>query len=218
MSSRLSAVLLGCLIAACGVGAPPSGGGGGGGGGGSGGGGSGGGDGSGSGSGGGGGGSTDTSYVATFLSGMGHKFCDEAFTCKASFPATQGGPTFDQIFGTSAMQCYSDAEAHDMPAAVASEITAGKIMWNPTDAMACLAGLTFPACTDYWMNGANFPAACQTAMVGTVADGGACIVDYDCQNVQSYCDATSKKCTVDTGMRTVPGTDALNYLATAMRR
>jgi hypothetical protein len=37
-----------------------------------------------------------------------------------------------------------------------------------------------------------------SAMVGTIADGGACVVDFDCSNVQSYC--ASGKCTVDTGM------------------
>jgi hypothetical protein len=197
MSSRISAVVFGCLIVACGVGDPPSGGGGGG----TGGGGGGGGD--GSGSGGGGGGSTDTSTLASFLHDMGKKFCDQAFTCKSSFP-TDAGVTFEQAFGTSAMACYADADMYNNPTAVAAAISGGTIIWNPADAAACLAGITFPACAEYWMNGANEPAACATALVGKVADGGACVVDFECASVTSYCDPTSKKCTVDTMMRTVP--------------
>ncbi|HEY5946771.1 MAG TPA: hypothetical protein VIV40_14810 [Kofleriaceae bacterium] len=199
MSSRLSAIVFGCLIAACGVSDKPDGGGGGGGGGGSGGG-----DGSGSGSGsGGGGGSTDTSGVASFLHGMAVKYCDEAFTCKASFP-TDAGVTFEQAFGASAMACYADADMYNNAAAVAAQITAGTITWNPADAMTCLAGITFGTCAEFWMSGANQPAACATALVGHVADGAACVVDYECSNASSYCDATTKKCTVDTMMRRAP--------------
>jgi hypothetical protein len=42
-------------------------------------------------------------------------------------------------------------------------------------------------------------------MVGTIADGGACVVDYECTGETSYCDETSKKCTPDaSGARKVP--------------
>jgi hypothetical protein len=64
----------------------------------------------------------------------------------------------------------------------------------------------FPACTTFWQSGPTAPAACQTAIVGTIADGAACLVDYECSGTSSYCDATSKKCTPDTttGARTTP--------------
>src|SRR5262249_14104583 len=52
--------------------------------------------------------------------------------------------------------------------------------------------------TDFWNDGQNYPDACDTAMVGTVADGGACVVDYDCSNVDSICDPTTSKCGPDT--------------------
>jgi hypothetical protein len=198
MNTRVSAIVFGCLIAACGVGGAPEGGGGGTGtGGGSGGG-------SGGGGGGGGGGSTDTSGVANFLHEMGKKYCDQAFTCKSSFPTDQG-VTFDQAFGASAMACYADADMYNNATAVAAAITGGTITWNPTDAAACLAGITFPACAQFWTDGANEPAACATALVGKVADGAACVVDFECASGTSYCDETTKKCTADTGgMRTVP--------------
>jgi hypothetical protein len=211
MSSRLSTIVFGCLIAACGVGGGTDetgdgkGDGTGGG--------------SGGGSGGGGGGSTDTSGVANFLHEMGKKFCDQAFTCKASFP-TDEGVTFEQAFGASAMACYADADMYNNAPAVAAAITKGTITWNPTDAAACLAGITFPACAMYWMNGANEPAACATALVGKIADGQACVVDFECASPTSYCDETSKKCTADTGgMRTVPApTLGLHTQSAVIRR
>jgi hypothetical protein len=198
MFMRCSIVSLSLLIA-CGVGDSPSGSGSGTGTGNGTGGGTGGGSGSGSGSGDG----TGTGMTATkFLDEMGHKFCDEAFTCKANFPTDQG-VTFDQAFGTSAMQCYTDSLAADQPMLVEQEITAGKIKFNAADASTCLAGITFSTCSDFWQNGGTMPAACDTALVGTVADGAACVVDFDCSSLQSYCDPTAKKCTPDTtGTRT----------------
>ena len=135
------------------------------------------------------------SMTATqYLTAMEMKYCDEAFSCKASFPTDQG-VTFDQAFGTSASQCYADGAAQDMPAQVEAEITAGKIHYDGVAAAACVSGITFGACSDFWNGtGGTDPAACGTALVGTVADGGACVVDYDCSNEQSVCDPTSHTC------------------------
>jgi hypothetical protein len=149
----------------------------------------------GNGSGGGGGSSIS---ATNFLAQMAQKFCDEAFMCKASFP-TDAGTTFDQAFGASAQACVADAAMYDMPAQVEAQIVAGKIKFNGADAAACVAGITFPACADFWANGPMFPAACANAMLGTIADGGACVVDYECSSNTSYCDATTKKCTADAG-------------------
>jgi hypothetical protein len=203
MTKRFAAVLFVSVVAAC-VGAPPPDGGGGGGNGA--GGGNGDGTGGGNGSGGGSGSGTgSTSITATqFLATFAQKFCDEAFTCKASFP-TDAGVTFADAFGASASACVSDSAAYDMPAIVEQQITAGKIKFNGTDAATCVNGLTFPACATFWTDGPNTPTACNTAMVGTVADGTACLVDYECSGANSYCDPTGKKCTPDTtGARTTP--------------
>jgi hypothetical protein len=150
------------------------------------------------GGGGGGGGGSNTggggSMTATqFLTQMEMKYCDEAFTCQASFPASQG-VTFADEFGASASVCYSDGAAYDMPAQVESEITAGKIHYDAAAAASCVSGVTFGACTDFWMNGGTYPAACDTALVGTIADGGACVVDYDCSSADSVCDPTAHTC------------------------
>ena len=147
---------------------------------------------------------------------MDKKFCDQAFTCMANFPTDQG-VTFEQAFGASAMQCYADSEMYNMPAAVEAAITAGKITFSGSDAAACVNGITFPACATYWTDGPNMPAACGSALVGNVADGGDCTVDYECTNLQSNCDATTKKCTVDTMMRTTPSMDVPLHMQSTLR-
>lgn len=185
-----------CVMTACAAQLSPGGGNGGGGT--SGGGNSGGGDTGGSNGGGGntgsGGGGTSGGMTATqYLTQMEQKFCDEAFTCQASFPAT-ATETFADDFGASASECYADDAAYDMPDVVETEITAGKIHFDASAAASCITGLTFPACATFWTNGPTYPTACDTALVGTVADGGACVVDYDCSNLDSVCDQTAHTC------------------------
>jgi hypothetical protein len=135
------------------------------------------------------------SMTATqYLTAMEMKYCDEAFACQASFPTDQG-VTFADAFGASASECYSDGAAYDMPAQVEAEITAGKIHYDGAAAAACVAGLSFGTCTDFWAGtGGTYPTECDTALVGTVADGGACVVDYDCSSAQSVCDPTAHTC------------------------
>ncbi|MEO8548751.1 MAG: hypothetical protein ABI678_02215 [Kofleriaceae bacterium] len=148
----------------------------------------------GSGSGGGGGGSIS---ATDFLSRIDQKDCDEAFTCQASFP-TMTGETFADDYGASAQECYADAAAYEMASVVESEITAGKIHFDGAAAAQCIAGITFTTCSAYWSTGGDYPAACDTAMVGTIADGAACVVDHDCANPASYC-LDTHKCGADTG-------------------
>jgi hypothetical protein len=141
-----------------------------------------------------GGGSNGSMTATQYLTAMEMKYCDEAFSCQSSFPTTQG-VTFAQAFGSSASQCYSDGAAYDMPAQVESEIAAGKIHFDGSAAAACVAGLMYGTCANFWAGtGGTVPTACDTAMVGTVADGGACVVDYDCSSAQSVCDPTAHTC------------------------
>ncbi len=147
---------------------------------------SGGGRGSGSGSGSGGKGDGGGLTASQFLTRMGMSDCDQAFACKSTFPTDQG-TTFEQVFGASQSACYADASPADELSKVASEISAGKIHFDANAAATCVAGITAPDCATLWTNGPTYPSACGTALVGTVADGGACVVDYDCSNVASVC-------------------------------
>jgi hypothetical protein len=81
-----------------------------------------------------------------------------------------------------------------LPAVIESEISAGKIKYDATAAASCIAGVSFGDCAGFWLNGATTPASCATALVGTVPDGGACIVDFDCSSATSICDPSTRKC------------------------
>jgi hypothetical protein len=145
-----------------------------------------------------------SSMTATkFLDEVGRKFCDQAFSCKSSFP-TDEGITFQEAFGATQQQCYADSLEWNEPQKVEQQIAAGKIKWSAADAAACLSGISFGSCSQFWNEGPNMPAACDTALVGTVADGGACVTHLECVNVYSYCDDSTRKCTPEpTGARVI---------------
>ncbi len=151
-----------------------------------------------------GGTTTPTSLsVADFLTGLGHKECDDAFTCKANFPTDQG-VTFEQAFGADKNACYAEAATFYDPAAVQASIAAGKIDYDGTAAKTCLDGVGAPTCATYWTQGGNYPAACDTAMVGKVATGAACTNDFECAG-ENWCDDTTKKCAaIPAGARVAP--------------
>ena len=152
------------VLAACAAEAPPDNGGGGGNNtGGGGGDGTGGGSGSGSGTGTGTGTGNGSISATSFLSQISTKICDQAFSCKASFP-TDWGATFAEIFGASASACVADAAAANDPGKIEAQVTSGKIKFNATDAAACVSGITVGTCPVFWTDGPTFPAACPIAM------------------------------------------------------
>lgn len=132
---------------------------------------------------------------AEFLTAMGRKDCDDAFACKANFP-TDAGVTFAEAFGADANACYADAAQYYDANAVQASITAGKITFSGSAAKACVDGFKAPTCSTYWTQGPDFAAACETAMVGKVATGGACTNDFECASSENWCDDTTKKCAV----------------------
>lgn len=129
------------------------------------------------------------------LEKVGQVECDQAFTCKASFP-TDVGVTFEQAFGADQSACYADAAAYYDAAAVEAGITADRIGFDATAAADCLAGLSSaaaPVCTTFWTEGPAFPDACYTVFTGKVASGGACTIDFECSG-ELLCGDTSKTC------------------------
>jgi hypothetical protein len=135
--------------------------------------------------------------LADYLDQTGHKECDQAFACMATFPAADGA--FADSWDTSATACYADAATYYDPTTIQAEITAGHIVFDGVAAATCIAGIVQTTdCAGYWANGPDEPAACDTALVGNVADGGACVVDFDCATITSICDTTTNKCGPDT--------------------
>lgn len=105
--------------------------------------------------------------------------CDQAFTCKDSFPTQYGA--FADYFGASATECYAINAEYWNAGAVEAGIQAGTITFDATAADACLAGaIEAPVCTTFWEQGPGVPDACWDAFAGTVAQGGACQIDFEC--------------------------------------
>lgn len=129
---------------------------------------------------------------AAFLTAIGNKDCDDAFTCMASFP-TDAGVTFTEAFGADKNACYADAAQYYDANAVQAAITAGKIAYDGNAAKACVDGFKAPTCGTYWAEGPDYAAACGTAMVGKVAAGAACTIDFECAG-ENWCDDATKKC------------------------
>lgn len=121
--------------------------------------------------------------------------CTEDFACKAAWPGDPGGLSFEQVYGATATDCTTYADARDQPSAVESEIGANHISFSASLAADCLAGTTFPSdCATFWQTGATYAPACGSALRGLVADGDPCVVDYDCLEGGSTCDQNVLVC------------------------
>ncbi len=132
------------------------------------------------------------SLTATdFITQYGDLLCTEAFTCEADFPGTTND--FENAWDTNVTSCDADALVFFNPTKVETDIVKGKIVFTPNDATACLAGIAFGTCANFWATGGTFPATCDTALVGSVANGGGCVTDFECQslfcNAQAHCQA-----------------------------
>ena len=128
-----------------------------------------------------------------FLTKIATQYCDESFRCKANYP--DGQTAFSEDYGATTSQCYTAAIAFYTPALVEQSITAGRVTYNPGSAQLCLDGITYQqSCTQFWQSDPVFPSACNTALLGKIASGGACTNDFECANANSLCDDTTKTC------------------------
>ena len=123
----------------------------------------------------------------TFLAGYVGGFCTEAFACQASFPASSQTGSFSDNFGSSIAQCTTGSEAALGASHVPGDITNGKITYDGAAAAACLAGIDYGTCANFWATGGSYPAACGGAVVGSVATGGACNSAFECAAATDYC-------------------------------
>jgi hypothetical protein len=120
--------------------------------------------------------------ASQYLEGASKKECDEAFSCKDTYPL-DGLTTFEQEYGATAQDCYTLQLNKYAPTIVEAEIAANKLSFNPVLAASCLS--TPPAdCATYWTMG---PSACRDVFHGSVADGEACVIDLECVNQDSFC-------------------------------
>lgn len=118
--------------------------------------------------------------------------CEQAFMCRASFPAEDRGYAFEDEWGNTVTECEQQLIATWNPAQVETEIAKGRITYDGTAAVTCLEGVTFAACPEYWNRGIEWAESCYHVVVGMVVAGGACENDYSCMSFS--CDATSHTC------------------------
>jgi hypothetical protein len=131
-------------------------------------------------------GPSDGSGPAGFVTSFAQAECAEAHECRASFP-TDAGVTFEQVFGATLAECETIALAYYDPDAVRMAVQNGTIEYDRDAAQDCLQNLTWGTCTQFWGGQSPLPASCGMALVGTVANGGACVVDFECSSDDSWC-------------------------------
>lgn len=125
--------------------------------------------------------------VQQFIEQLVTQNCQQAYKCMAQYPAN-ATDTFADLWGTSEADCVSSDDDYTARNALAMEVTAGTMMFDPAEAKACLGNPAFPAsCTDFF-NTYAYPDACYNALSGNVADGGACISDFECTGDTSSCE------------------------------
>lgn len=137
-------------------------------------------------------GSGQTSITPTgYLEKIAKIQCDQAFSCRASFPP-DAGYVFEDVWSTSSEACVPQLLAQWQPMQIETEIAKGRIRFDGSAALACLDGVTFAQCPDYWNRGIEWAEACYHVVVGLVPSNGECEIDYDCQSY--YCDTVSRRC------------------------
>lgn len=129
------------------------------------------------------------------LHGVFGSICTEAFSCKSSY-APASGDTFAQDWGTSVANCTDGFDAYYGAGHINGDVTNGKATFDASAASACLAGIAFSTCADFFNDVYTYPAACSTAIVGSVATGGACNSAYECADASADCPPSTLVCTV----------------------
>ena len=129
--------------------------------------------------------------LSTYFDKIAKVYCDQAFSCRATFP-TNLGYTFEAQWGNNHGECISRLVTAWNPALVETEIAKGRVTYDGTAAVSCLEGVTLGACGDYWTNGIDWAESCYHVVVGTVQVGGLCDSNYSCTSYA--CDATTHTC------------------------
>jgi hypothetical protein len=125
--------------------------------------------------------------------------CAKAFDCMGSYDASMNGDTaFEDVYGTDEQNCYDMTIAlinsflgADYFDKFDASVEAGRITYNGDDADSCNDAQTSVTCDQFFgQNGQEAPdvPACDTALMGTVATGGACTISDDCASVDDSCD------------------------------
>jgi hypothetical protein len=134
--------------------------------------------------------------AATVITDYDMAECAGAFACESSYPGSMNEFTSD--WGATVGDCDTNAAEIDAPTVIAADVASGEIHFDPTAGASCIAALGHD-CSTFWSDGPTGQTPCETAIVGTIADGSSCHIDWDCATWTSYCDQSNHLCTAGDG-------------------
>jgi len=135
--------------------------------------------------------SSQTQVTATgYLTQIAMIQCEQAFSCRATYPSD--GVTFQDTWSTSVAACVAMLQAAWGTNLIESEIAKGRIEFDGTAAIDCLAGVAFGSCDTQWTSGIQWADSCYDVMNGNVTVGGSCDSVYACSSYN--CDAVQHQC------------------------
>lgn len=146
--------------------------------------------GSGSGSGSGAGGSQTELTATAYLTAIAMIYCDQAFTCRATYP--YDAATFQASWTDAVDTCVASLQAAWGGSQIELEIAKGRIDFDGTAALDCLAGVAFGSCDKQWTDGIQWADSCYHVMNGNVQPGGSCDSVYACAS--GTCDVAQHVC------------------------
>ncbi|MBK9031362.1 MAG: hypothetical protein IPL61_08495 [Myxococcales bacterium] len=129
-------------------------------------------------------GSDDTLTASDFIADYGGGVCAKAFECMSTFPGTPA--EFSASFGASEAACPGTLGIIS-GAQLQTSVDAGRVIFDATLGGQCVSAIAAFTCPNFWTASAP-PAACSTALMGTVAVGGTCTIGAEC--VSGACDGT----------------------------
>jgi hypothetical protein len=121
--------------------------------------------------------------------------CEQGHVCRETYPE-EGGFEFEDFFQTSVDECVAFFTGFVDPERVQDSVDEGRILYDSSEASACLDALETVDCARFWeiFQGIARPSECDRAFIGTVADGGTCSTDLDCLGPDSTCDSQTSTC------------------------
>lgn len=138
------------------------------------------------------GGASSSLTPAEYITQLAMTQCGQLFQCRPTFP---GPPEdFATYYGDMQSDCQALALDALEPAVLEGEVDKQRIVFDGAAAASCITGFGQPECTTFWTHDWLWAEPCYHVFSGTVPDGGACVIDFDCATPGSGCDPSFRRC------------------------